>query len=83
MATLEINIPIEVVEAAIKNNYGLDYGVDVLDMFLDEPSCDLVIVVYVDDEEFSDISMFDKVNEKSFSDTWTVTNTTDFVEGIL
>ena len=83
MATLEISIPIEVVEAEVKNVYGLDYGVEVLDVVLDEASGDLVMLVYVDDEEFAEISLFNEVKDGSITDTWGITTTSDFIEGIL
>jgi hypothetical protein len=83
MATLEISIPIEVVEAEVKNIYGLDYGVEVLDVVLDEASGDLVMLVYVDDEEFAEISLFNEVKDSGLTDTWGITTTADFIEGIL
>jgi len=83
MATLEINVPIEFVEAEIKNVYGLDYGVEVLDVVLDDMSGDLVFLVHVDDDEFPEIALVGEASEDPSSDTWTVTTTADFVEGIL
>jgi hypothetical protein len=83
MATMEVSIPVEVVEAEIKNVYGLDYPVELLDITLDESTGDVVMLVFVDDDEFSEISMFGAVSNTDLTDTWTVTTTADFIQGIL
>ena len=83
MATLEIHIPIEVVEAGIASVYGLEYPVEVLDVILEESSGDLVILIYVDDADVSEVACADEIKEHDFSDTWTVTTTRDFIEGVL
>lgn len=83
MATMEICIPIEVVEAGIANVYNLEYPVGVLDVILEESSGDLVILVYVDDEDICSEACADVIKDPRFSDTWTVTTTRDFIEGVL
>jgi hypothetical protein len=50
---------------------------------LDETSGDLVMLVYVDDEEFAEISLFNEVKDSGLTDTWGITTTADFIEGIL
>jgi hypothetical protein len=83
MATMEINVPVEIVEAGIQNVYGLEYPIELLDVVLDELSGDLVMNVYIDDEEFTEITPGDILDAVPYTDTWTVTTTADFTKGIL
>lgn len=73
MACVEINIPVEVIEAELQRVYGSDDPVEVLGVEFDEFSNDVVFVVRLDveDDEISEI------------DNWTVTTTQDFVQGLI